>query len=36
LASKERTVISISHRLSDQLGFDSVFEIGHGQAVQKR
>jgi ATP-binding cassette subfamily B multidrug efflux pump len=36
LASKERTVISISHRLSDQLGFDSIYEIGHGQAVRKR
>lgn len=36
LASKDRTVISISHRLSDQLGFDSVLEIGHGQAVRKR
>jgi ATP-binding cassette subfamily B protein len=36
LASKERTVISISHRLSDQLGFNRIYEIGHGQAVRKR
>ena len=35
-ASKSRTVISISHRLSDQLGFEKVYEIGQGQAVEKR
>ncbi len=36
LVSKERTVISISHRLSDQLGFGRILEIGHGQALGKR
>jgi ATP-binding cassette subfamily B protein len=36
LASQKRTVISISHRLSDQLGFEHVYEIGKGQALKKR
>lgn len=36
LASKERTVISISHRLSDQLGFATILEIGEGQAKRIR
>ncbi len=35
-ASKTRTVISISHRLSDQLGFEKIYEISKGQAREKR
>jgi len=35
LASKERTVLSISHRLSDQLGFSKILEIGQGTATEK-
>jgi ATP-binding cassette subfamily B multidrug efflux pump len=35
-ASSGRTVISISHRLSDQLGFARVIEIGHARAEEKR
>lgn len=34
-ASSGRTVISISHRLSDQLGFGRVIEIGHAHAEPK-
>jgi ATP-binding cassette subfamily B multidrug efflux pump len=35
-ASSGRTVISISHRLSDQLGFERVIEIGHAGAQEQR
>lgn len=31
-ATSERTVISISHRLSDQLGFTKVIEVRDGKA----
>jgi ATP-binding cassette subfamily B multidrug efflux pump len=35
LASQSRTVLSISHRLSDQLGFDQIIKIEDGHAVSQ-
>jgi ATP-binding cassette subfamily B protein len=34
-ASEKRTVLSISHRLSDQLGFKTIVEVRQGQASEK-
>lgn len=34
-ASNDRTVVSISHRLSDQLGFDRVIEVEKGKIISK-
>lgn len=35
-ASQKRTVLSISHRISDQLGFDKTIEIAGGKAVERK
>ena len=32
-ASADKTVISISHRLSDQLGFDKTIEVKDGKMI---
>jgi ATP-binding cassette subfamily B multidrug efflux pump len=34
-ASSSRTVISISHRLSDQLGFTRIIEVENGKAIDR-
>jgi ATP-binding cassette subfamily B multidrug efflux pump len=35
LASQSRTVLSISHRLSDQLGFSKIIKVENGHAVSE-
>ena len=35
-ASRKRTVLSISHRISDRLGFDKTVEIADGKAVERK